>query len=599
MKLHVLTDPCKAARLNGHRGIRCRALFVLVLFCVALPVAADRVDVQVTGLEGTYQTNALALLGIQQESEGELGEARIRALHGRAPDQIRDALAPFGLYRVEVDASLTPPSAEGTPWTARYAVAPGDPIRIATVDYEILGEGATNPEFPTQFPLGEGAVLLHADYEKAKGEILAIAQREGYLDANLPLHRVLIDVTHYRAIIQFHLDTGPRYYIGDVRFKQDLLAEDLLERYVDFEVGDLYDPDKLLGLQSRLLGTEYYEKVEIDPLKEDAGESHVIPIEVIAVRNKANKYRFGLGYATDVGPRATLEWRRRYLNRWGHRFKAEANASEVSQGVEFDYRIPIADPTTDYVTIRPDWESFNTASRSGEVLTVKFGHSVLLDSGWRRTMGVDYRNESTEINSQENIGTTNELVPNISFARTYTDDPIYTSNGYRVKFTLLGTTQALSETTYFSALLRAKWIKSFLDDYRFITRADLGATLADDVLDVPVSRRFFAGGDDTVRGWSFDVLGPNDPVTNDAVGGRYLAVGSLELERRIKGDFSAAVFTDFGNAFDPAFEREIEVGAGAGIRWRSPIGQIRFDIAFALTKTDSPARLHFVIGPDL
>jgi translocation and assembly module TamA len=147
--------------------------------------------------------------------------------------------------------------------------------------------------------------------------------------------------------------------------------------------------------------------------------------------------------------------------------------------------------------------------------------------------------------------------------------------------------------------VRLKWIRSFFENYRFITRTDLGATWADSVLDLPASRRYFAGGDNSIRGWALDVLGPNNPLNNDAVGGRYLAVGSLELERRIKGNWSGAVFTDFGNAFDPDFTREVKVGAGAGVRWRSPIGQIRMDVAFALSKENTPARLHVVIGPDL
>ena len=135
--------------------------------------------------------------------------------------------------------------------------------------------------------------------------------------------------------------------------------------------------------------------------------------------------------------------------------------------------------------------------------------------------------------------------------------------------------------------------------YRFITRGDLGATWANSVYDLPASRRYFAGGDNSIRGWGLDVLGPNNPINNETVGGRYLAVGSLELERRIKGNWSGAIFTDFGNAFDPDFTREVEVGAGVGLRWRSPIGQIRMDVAYALTKEPQGARLHLVIGPDL
>jgi hypothetical protein len=80
----------------------------------------------------------------------------------------------------------------------------------------------------------------------------------------------------------------------------------------------------------------------------------------------------------------------------------------------------------------------------------------------------------------------------------------------------------------------------------------------------------------------------------------------VELEREIKGPWSVAVFTDFGNAFDPEYQKDWEQSVGLGVRWRSPIGQVRFDLAFALTKDAEeeryglpPARLHFVIGPDL
>jgi len=164
----------------------------------------------------------------------------------------------------------------------------------------------------------------------------------------------------------------------------------------------------------------------------------------------------------------------------------------------------------------------------------------------------------------------------------------------------------ISESSFLSGELQLKWVHRFTPQYRLITRADLGATLADSVDDLPASRRFYAGGDNSIRGWGFDALGPNDPQTDKTVGGRYLAVGSLELERHIKGAWSAAVFTDFGNAFDPDYEQSFAQSVGLGLRWASPIGQVRFDLAFALTTERGddedglpPARLHLVIGPDL
>ncbi|MEA3273881.1 MAG: autotransporter assembly complex family protein [Pseudomonadota bacterium] len=578
-----------------------RNLFVLFLFAGAGQAHALKLDVQVEGLEGEYEKNVLALLAIYQEREDEnLSVPRLHALHRRAPEQIRNALAPFGLYQVQVSEELTPPPQEDGTWVARYKVIPGNPVKVGSVDYSITGAGHDDPAFPKSFPMKPGDVLLHADYEKAKEEIGFIAAQQGYLDAELVRHLVLLDMVAYEAIIEFHLDTGPRYFLGDVTFDQDLLDDELLDKFVTFEPGSVYDPEKLLSLQGKLLGTEYYEKVEIVPLKDEAGEDRVVPIEVVATPNKANKYRFGLGYSTDVGPRTILEWRRRYLTRWGHKFKLEASISQDIQSLKGDYRIPVGNPLRDYVTIRPEFISYDTASRKGDLFSLQFAHSVVTPGGWRRTAGVDYRYEDYEV-IEDDRESVNELVPNISWAKTVTDNPIYTTKGYRLKFVLQGAVENIvSPASYLQGLASAKWIRAFADDYRFITRADLGATWADSVFDLPASRRFFTGGDNTIRGWAFEVLGPNDPVTNDTVGGRYLAVGSLELERRIKGDWSGAVFTDFGNAFDPDFKKEFEVGAGVGVRWRSPIGQVRMDVAFALTKDDPPnPRLVLVIGPDL
>lgn len=143
-----------------------------------------------------------------------------------------------------------------------------------------------------------------------------------------------------------------------------------------------------------------------------------------------------------------------------------------------------------------------------------------------------------------------------------------------------------------------------IPNYRLIARTDLGATWAESLDEVPKSRRFYAGGDNSIRGWGFEALGPSDPNTGETLGGRYLAVGSLELERRLKGPWSLAVFTDFGNAFDPDYSQDIAYSLGAGVRWSTPIGPVRLDLAFALSKRDEghglpPARLHLLIGPDL
>ena len=353
---------------------------------VAGDALALKLQVTVEGLEGEQEKNVLALLAIYQErDEAEMVPARVEALHRLAPEQIRDALAPFGLYRVTVEDSLVVPATPDGTWVATYKVDPGPAVRIGEVHYEVTGPGADNPAFPKEFPLKVGDVLLHADYEKAKSDLRFAAASEGYLDYQLVRHRVLIDTVAYTAIVEMHLDTGPQYYLGDVRFRQDLLDDDFLRRYVSFEPGDVYDPDVLLDLQGRLLGTEYFESVEVVPLKDTDGGATTVPIEVIAERNKANKYRVGVGYTTDFGPRFSLDWRRRYWNRWGHKSRTQLSLSPGLSTWDLDYRIPIRNPMRDYLSIRPQVTYYDSSTRKGWFAVMQLAHSVVTPRKWRRT----------------------------------------------------------------------------------------------------------------------------------------------------------------------------------------------------------------------
>jgi translocation and assembly module TamA len=462
--------------------------FSLVLGLLgATPAWALKLEVRVEGLKGEREANVLALLSIHNErADTELTAARIEALHRLAPDQIRDALAPFGLYRVQIEDRLERPTngedASGAPTIgSSRANRCGSP----RVDYQVTGEGAANPVFPKTFPMQVGDVLLHAAYEKAKSDLRYTATSAGYLDYRLDRHQVLIDPLAYEAHVYFNLETGPQYRLGAVRFKQDLLDEGLLRRYVRFQPGDVYDPDVLLGLQGRLLGSEYYSDVEIVPLKDEADADNRVPIEVVAQRNKANKYRIGLGFATDVGPRLTLDYRRRYLTPWGHKLRTELSLAPALSQWELDYRIPIQDPTRDYIIVKPLSTYYDTATRQGWIHSIQAAHSTLSPRGWRRNIGLDYRYEDLDINESA-MGATNELAPNLSWSRTVADDPVFTNDGYRLKYSLVGAMQGVvSEASYLSGQLQFKWVQRFARDYRFITRTDLGATWAESVEDLP------------------------------------------------------------------------------------------------------------------
>ena len=138
-----------------------------------------------------------------------------------------------------------------------------------------------------------------------------------------------------------------------------------------------------------------------------------------------------------------------------------------------------------------------------------------------------------------------------------------------------------------------------MDSARFRLRGELGAMSVGNFDALPPDLRFFAGGDRSIRGFDYHEIGEANG-NGLIIGGQYLAVASAEYEWYFSEDWGAAVFVDAGDAFTHRFS--VNVGAGVGARWKSPLGPIRIDVGFPV-HTDLPLqsswRLHVQLGPDL
>jgi translocation and assembly module TamA len=175
---------------------------------------------------------------------------------------------------------------------------------------------------------------------------------------------------------------------------------------------------------------------------------------------------------------------------------------------------------------------------------------------------------------------------------------IHTLDGLRLDIGMRGASkQVVSDTNFFQLQGGIKGITPLGNHNRLIARGRLGATRTDEFHLLPSSVRFFAGGAQSVRGYAYQSLGPKD-AAGKVVGGKYLMVGSVELEHSFNAQWGMALFYDGGNAIDN-IEDKLERGAGFGVRWQSPVGPVRIDLASAVTRDGKPWRLHITIGPDL
>ncbi len=571
-----------------------RHLFYIIIALLPATALALDLTVRIEGLERKLETNVRAFLSVEQErAHGSLNPSRLRLLHRQAPDEIRRALQPFGYFTPSIESALS--EDEGR-YQALYTVDAGPQAVLREVDFQVTGEGADEPGLSAPFPLAEGDGLDLELYEKAKSARLSLALELGYLDAHYTEHEVRVDKPSNTGRIRLHLETGLRFEFGEIRMQQEILDPEFLARYLSFGAGDPYSHEKLLNLQSKLIDTDYFKQVEVN-VRRDRVEGNRIPVDIELEPNRKNRYRVGLGYSTDTGPRITLDWKRRRFGRQGHHMRSELRLSNPESKLTSEYIIPLQRPTVDYLSFGATIDYYDMETNEGNRALLNASHSIGLERGWRRTLSLDYLYEDFIVGAQDDNARL--LVPGITWARLKGDSRQYLYKGKKLEFHLEGASDAvLSTTSYLQFYTTNKFIRGLNEDWRVLARLELGATLADNVQDLPPSKRFYTGGDNTIRGFNFEELGPRDE-NGAVIGGRYLAVGSLELERRLVGRWSAALFVDGGNAYDPEYPAEAAYGAGLGLRWRSPVGPIRVDLARGHYLDKREWRLHVVLGPEL
>jgi translocation and assembly module TamA len=575
-------------------------LWLSVLFFgltgASLGQTTPTVNVHLSGISGEVEANVERVLGIYlQRDDPVLTEGRIRRLHQKAATEITRALQPFGYYRAKIDGSLEEP--EPGQWRAKYIIEPGPKLLIGSSDIRILGDGKTDPlfiDFLQNSALNVGQVLNQERYEKFKDMLATLAAERGYFDARFIEHQLKIDIGIYTADVVLVFDTGARYVFGEVRFEQDFLDPELIARFVPFKPATDYSLEKLVELQTSLNDSDYFQRVEL-ATERSATVHDEINVDVKLEPRRRHKYTLGGGYGTDTGARALFGWEVPLLNRYGHRFDTTARVSHIGNSLVLNYRIPVLDPRTDQVILRTSAanEKTSTSDSHTRAVSVMLAHGR---SGWRENLSLSYQTELYTIG-----GITDRsrlMMPGINWAKVWADTRLEARQGAKLTFDLRGaSSNFVSDVNFSQATLWGKVIVPFSEHGRLIGRGQLGATLTDDFPSIPATIRFFSGGTQSVRGYAYQSLGPRD-ASGTVVGAKNIMVGSIEYDYRFKAKWSGAVFFDEGNAVNE-FNDTKEQGAGFGVRWYSPIGPVRIDIASALTREGRPWRLHLNIGPDL
>jgi len=581
--------------------IRYPLLFFIFFFGACLlskAVAAEPLEVVIEGIEGDTLKNARAALTFPpgMVREGVIDRALLNLFLRQIPEKVRKSLEPFGYY--EAQASSIVEKTEDGRDLLRVKVIPGEPIRVAAVQVRVTGPGEKNRDLRLlvdSFPLKPGDSLNQVKYEKAKEELRSKALNLGYLGSEYISHVIRVNRTERKAEIDLVLQTGSRYLFGEVIWEgTQLYPISYLERFLDFKPGDPYSYSKVYQTQLNLINSDRFASVNVRADKDEARDGNV-PVRIQLEPSAPKRLRPGVGYSTDYGAKIQLRYQDLNAFQRGHEFNADMSIAERRQAVSSYYTLPNAGHIDNRTNLKAGLQRELLNPYDNVLLTLEGEQARSFGYGIIGSAYLQFRYEQFSESGQD--GTSELFMPGLRLYQRRVDDLIRPNKGFRYTLETRGSTRALgAEADFLQFLGNGDLLIPLGAGFSLIPRTQVGVTWEKDPLtDLPPSLRFYAGGDRSVRGYTYQSLGPKDSEGN-VIGGKHLLVGSLELEYAITRNWSVAGFYDVGNAFNNFKDMSWPQGAGIGVRYYTPAGPVRLDLARQINVDNPGYQLHIAIG---
>ena len=562
------------------------------LFALSFVPYSQAIDVKVDGTEDKAINENIAahLAIIEPPTSCEISTS----FNDLINDSVQQATQALGYYNFVISSI----ELSGEPCDKlRMTVEQGPQIIVDNVDVSLTIDGS-DEKLQTaidQFPAKVGEPLNQSSYSSAKTGLLSLSQLRGYFDAKFDQQEIRIDTEQNTASITLALNAGKRYQFGQLKLPQGIRAKALINQVLTFQPGEEYHAEKVAEFNQNLKLIGYFQQVVARPTLSKAAD-YQIPIEVIATEKPRDIFNVGGGVSTDTGPRVQFKWERPWVNLRGHSLSAEVFASALEQNLRASYKIPLEDPLDNYLSFQVGFKAEDNNDTESETLTASAQrHWGSGQGSWSKIGFLRLEQESFTQGSADRQSTS-LLIPGGTLSRRRSRGGLDINWGDRQRITIEGASKSLvSDIDLFRVSLESKWIRSY-DKHRLTLRAELGAIATDDFNQVPSSLRYFAGGDQSIRGFGFENLSP--VVDGELTGGRYLSVASVEYSYPLVPNWRIATFVDAGNASDDPFD-DTAYSFGVGGSWLSPVGPIRLYLARGKSVTDQTIRLHFSMGPAL
>ncbi|EMH3444746.1 outer membrane protein assembly factor [Vibrio harveyi] len=548
------------------------------------------VSLKIKGIDGALEDNVNAYLSSIPEDDYSTS-LRFQA---RLEQSITEALNALGYYHAKISYTITKDNDE-----LIVNVQPGEPVRVKLMDVVISGEANQDEAFVKlleKSSLKVGRILNQGEYDSLKSSIRNLALQRGYFNGDFTLSRLEVVPELNEANVRLHYDSGIRYHFGSVEIFGSQIWEDRVESLRPFKTGEPYLVSEVGEYNQNLSNTDWFSSVFVEPDLSKLDDGRELPIKVSLAPAAKNQLETGIGYSTDTGVRGTLKWKKPWVSARGHSFDTALSLSKPEQTITAGYKIPLDDVLHEYYQLQFGLKHLDNRDTESLESNLAVERHWITDGGWHKTLYVRHLYENFSQGLQEDG--VQFVLPGASFSRTRTRGGNMPMWGDKQSVTVeYGDTALLSETRVLRLLGRTSWIRGIGQNHRGLFRLEGGANITDEFEKLSPSLRFFAGGDNNIRGYGYESISPKD-ASGALTGAKYMVTSTLEYQYRVYGNWWGAAFYDIGDAFNET--PEWKAGAGVGIRWASPVGPVSFDFAWGLDSEPDPEfRIHFSLGPEL
>lgn len=508
---------------------------------------------------------------------------------------IQEALQSYAYYAAKVDVRIEEEE------IIRFLVVPGDMYRIQEIrvwdrmhDQELALDLV---ELASGEPATAEQVLC---FER---QLLSTLHQQGFAKAVILHRELLVDPETKGAYLHVVVQMGEKYRFGPLRIQgRERTQASFFEEKVPWRWGDPYDPKLIQQAQEKLELSGLFRSVRVAPASEGE-EGDLLPIDLILAEAKQRSIGFGLNYASSLGAGLTAEWEDRNISGNGQRLGLRADLWQSLQEINLSYKIPEFYLPEQTLHWQMDYhhESIKAYTES----TLAF--SATLERRWSRRLTLSYGGMYQFLRSSrsEKNGTFDLLKTPLKCIWSDADNLLDPTKGAYIQLKLVPSLQFCHPTfAYVTQTVTASSYFPLSSNRRHILalKVQLGSILGAGEHTIPTPERFFAGSESALRGYHYETVSPFDPEEDKPIGGRSLWTNSIELRNRVGEDFGWVVFYDFGNVYKgswPEFGNRILQSTGLGVRYHTPIGPLRLDLAVPLNRRkdiDSMFEVYFSIG---